>query len=448
MPVFANLPETEMHAGPDIDSKVEYRALMGAWLRDGMRTSGSWLEVETRDGLHKGWVRAGDVRSAECLKIFFTDVGQGDGALVESPQGLVIIDGGPSKAFYNWLVKRAEPVIEQEGKVHFEAVVVSHFDVDHFSGLTHVLKHPKFSFGTIYHQGIKRYDTPHPPGIHFDLGRTATRIMDGESLEVLTDTFSTLDQAGRLVDEGEMMATFRDFWRAAWNAHADGRLGRARRITSRDETLSHFSGNGVDNLRIEVLGPVPTRSAGAYEYVAFAPPEDYPGGSPSHSHTVNGHSVVIKLIFGNYSFLFGGDLNIPAEKHLMAHYHPDNPFQVDVAKACHHGSSDFSVEFLKATSPMVTVFSSGDNDTYGHPMADALGASARWMRGDHPLLFSTELARAITSKGLVKPGLISVRTNGSVLVAAQQKESVRKNDVWDSYSVPWPGAFPEAVAGP
>ena len=149
---------------------------------------------------------------------------------------------------------------------------------------------------------------------------------------------------------------------------------------------------------------------------------------------------MLKLNYGNHSFLFGGDLNIPAEKHLMEYYGLDNPFQVNVAKGCHHGSSDFSVDFLKKIKPMVNVFSSGDNKSFDHPTADAIGAACQHSRGDYPLLFSTELARAYGKKK-IHYGLINARSNGKVLTMAQMKEQHNKADVWDSFTVPWKGKF-------
>ena len=113
---------------------------------------------------------------------------------------------------------------------------------------------------------------------------------------------------------------------------------------------------------------------------------------------------------------------------------------MDVAKACHHGSSDFLVKFLKKVRPQVNVFSSGDNKSFDKPMADALGAAGRHTRGDHPLLFSTEMARAVSGSS-THYGLINARSNGSVLTMAQMKEQHSKADVWDSYTVPWKGKF-------
>lgn len=73
-------------------------------------------------------------------------------------------------------------------------------------------------------------------------------------------------------------------------------------------------------------------------------------------------------------------------------------------------------------------------------MSDAVGLSCRHTRGNHPLFFSTEIARATSSSG-THYGLIYLRSNGNILVIAQMKEQHKKADVWDSYTVPWNGKF-------
>src|SRR5215207_5961693 len=71
-------------------------------------------------------------------------------------------------------------------------------------------------------------------------------------------------------------------------------------------------------------------------------------------------------------------------------------FEADVAKACHHGSADFTDLFLRAVNPTAAIVSSGDNESYAHPRPDALGAFGKCGRGSRPLIFSTELARSVT----------------------------------------------------
>ena len=156
---------------------------------------------------------------------------------------------------------------------------------------------------------------------------------------------------------------------------------------------------------------------------------------------------MLRIEFWKHSFLLGGDLNIPAENLLMEHHNGSNPFHVDVAKACHHGSSDFSPVFLAKVSPHATVISSGDNKSFDHPMADAVGSLARHSRGDIPLIFSTEIGRAVSidkKTGRIKGihfGLTNARSNGTTLTMAQMKEQHNKKDVWDSYTVTYPGKF-------
>ena len=411
--VYANKSETILRKTKSNSASAANHVLMGTWLRV-LQEDGAWYEVEPRPNRGKGgWVRKADTRDTPALKVFVVDVGQGDGLIIEGPGKRVLIDGGPSKGYYNFLRHRYWPIIAGGDTVHFDAVVVSHPDMDHFKGLTYALNDPDFTFGTVYHNGIIRYNDEKPAGQPFDLG---TLNAAGDTL---VETFNDLDAAGALVDGGELMTTFRDFWTAAWNARVDGRLNGARRITNRNSKLPGFGTSNPD-------------------------PHDHPSMTASSSHTRNGHSLVLKVIFGDHSVLLGGDLNIPAEKHLLAHYGEVNPFRVTVAKSCHHGSSDFSVNYLKKVRPYVNVVSSGDNKSFDHPTADAIGAAARWTRGTIPLLFSTELGRANSSSG-IHSGLINLRSNGKELVTAQMKEQHKKADVWDSFTVPWKGKFPDSV---
>ncbi|MCB9514343.1 MAG: hypothetical protein H6694_08530, partial [Candidatus Latescibacteria bacterium] len=120
---------------------------------------------------------------------------------------------------------------------------------------------------------------------------------------------------------------------------------------------------------------------------------------------------------------------------LLAHYADANPFQVDVAKSCHHGSADFTVDFMRRVNPFATVISSGDNESYSHPRADALGCAGRYSRGSRPKVFSTELARSVSSGGDILYGMINCRTDGKRIVMAQMKEKRTGADIWDSYEL-------------
>ena len=100
----------------------------------------------------------------------------------------------------------------------------------------------------------------------------------------------------------------------------------------------------------------------------------------SDSHTINGHSVVLRLTYGGFRFLFSGDLNEEAELELVrAHEEGELNLRAEVLKAPHHGSHDFLPEFIKAASPVVSVVSSGDESPskeYIHPRATLMGSWA------------------------------------------------------------------------
>ena len=446
--VFGNKPETLIRKSAKHSSRRVNHILLGSIL-EVKDQDGDWLEVDSLGKGASGWVHKNDVRETPILKVFFVDVGQGDGAIVESPEGILLVDGGPNSNFFNFMKHRYRRLLMAGETVEIKAMVVSHPDYDHFNGLTAILKDKRFKVGTIYNNGIIRYDEDNlPSGTNFDLGKLKERKLGGKEHLVVTESFDSLTHAKGLVDGGHLMSSFRKFWEAALEAKKDGRLGSAKRLTARDKKLPGYAQDQDDRLYVSVLGPVPTKLSGKFEYQAFPDAHDIArkDPTPSSSHTRNGHSIVLRLKFGKHTVLLGGDLNIPAQQHLMKFYGTDNPFRVDVAKACHHGSSDFHVKFLKQTLPQANVFSSGDNKSFDHPMADAVGAIARHTRGSHPLLFSTELARA-NSKDKIHFGLINLRSNGAVLLMAQMKEQRKKKaDIWDSFTLPWPGKFAKEIA--
>lgn len=152
--------------------------------------------------------------------------------------------------------------------------------------------------------------------------------------------------------------------------------------------------------------------------------------------TINGHSLVLKLTFGSRTLLLGGDLNTYSQNYLMGKYAPANPFEVDVSKSCHHGSSDFSEKFMELINPFATVISSGDNEGHAHPRADAIGCAGKYSKSIRPLVYSTELARSTDLKNQkILYGMINLRCNGSDIYMSQMKEVKNNADLWDSYLV-------------
>ncbi len=79
---------------------------------------------------------------------------------------------------------------------------------------------------------------------------------------------------------------------------------------------------------------------------------------------LNNTSLVMKLFYGETSFLLVGDAEHEIEKYLLKQ---PNELRADVLKIGHHGSkTSTSQEFLSAVSPHFAVISVGKN-SYGHP---------------------------------------------------------------------------------
>lgn len=88
------------------------------------------------------------------------------------------------------------------------------------------------------------------------------------------------------------------------------------------------------------------------------------------SEDENNSSIVLKLSYGDTSFLFMGDAEFEAEGFIL-----ENGYSVDttVLKAGHHGSStSTSYHFLSLASPEYAVISCGKDNSYGHPHDEVL----------------------------------------------------------------------------
>ena len=90
----------------------------------------------------------------------------------------------------------------------------------------------------------------------------------------------------------------------------------------------------------------------------------------------NDNSVVVKLVYGEASFIFTGDATIYSE--VLMHQRERDLLDVDVLKLGHHGSkSSSSVLFLEDTTPDVGIILAGKNNRYGHPDKEVLDRLSR-----------------------------------------------------------------------
>ncbi|MEY2369986.1 MBL fold metallo-hydrolase [Lysinibacillus capsici] len=82
----------------------------------------------------------------------------------------------------------------------------------------------------------------------------------------------------------------------------------------------------------------------------------------------NDASIVLKMTYGNVSFLLTGDAGVALEKEMLQY-----DVKATVLKAGHHGSNTSSSdEFVQAVKPEVAILSYGEDNKYGHPHAEVM----------------------------------------------------------------------------
>ena len=89
-------------------------------------------------------------------------------------------------------------------------------------------------------------------------------------------------------------------------------------------------------------------------------------GPIQKSSDANSNSLVLRFVFNKYSFILTGDMTIKEEKDLILEY--GKQLDCDILKVGHHGSkSSTSEEFLRLTTPKISIISVGENNIYHLP---------------------------------------------------------------------------------
>ena len=420
------------------------------------------------------------VADSKVLKVNFVDVQQGDGMVIESPDGKVIlIDGGDNQMFARYLAGRFRNTSLQQPKP-VDCIVVTHGDADHFSGLSEILKSEtnkakrKQLFmqpQRIYHNGlVKRPTKMNNKAVPDTKLLGPTKTVGGQLY------LTGLEENLLEVDDKEMNEPFRE-WKQTLTTYNSRSPVSFRRLQLGDTQAFDFFNR--DDLRIDVLGPITTDVGGqpALRFLGEPPSgprighdslNDSDEGFTGHSasHTINGHSIVLRLSYGGFSFLFSGDLNDEASRFLAREHNKGTlNLRSEIFKVPHHGSADFSGAFIQSVSPIVSVVSSGDESArkeYIHPRATLMGALGKWSRVPEPLIFATELVAFFATEGFCRLqddkaakkrgpfygfsrtayGLVKTRTDGHRFFVYTDSGNVQMKEAYayqlDSSGVPQP----------
>lgn len=363
-----------------------------------------------------GWVRKSDLGGKRLLELYFIDVGQGDGLLIHTPNGRhILIDGGwPRKSqptgknasdFVDWkFVKDYE-----SDQIELDEMICSHNDQDHYGGLWDLLDPKQLNDGEkreldaesvtverFYHAGLSWWKTP---SMKRFLGATKDTSV-GKLFTQLIDDRDSVIEGLKSNANPKLQGEWAQFLRKVKDAKkADGTHTDILRLSHAVGVLEGYDGSGSTSgstaePTIHVLAPVEFEVDGEPAIRNF---------DDQASKNTNGNSILLRLDCGDVRMLLTGDLNTLSQDSLLSDYRgSEEVFECDVAKACHHGSSDVSYEFLETMSPLVTIISSGDSEGHDHPKPEIIAASAmsgtKTVKDDKlktPLIYITELARSV-----------------------------------------------------
>ena len=119
---------------------------------------------------------------------------------------------------------------------------------------------------------------------------------------------------------------------------------------------------------------------------------------------LNNASAVLKITYGDISFLFTGDIEAEAEKAMCE---AGLDLKSTVLKMPHHGSSTSSTkQFVQAVSPQTAVISLGKDNEYGHP---------------HSQIVERYEAQGVKIYRTDKSGTITIRTDGKQFAVEEEK---------------------------
>lgn len=157
----------------------------------------------------------------------------------------------------------------------------------------------------------------------------------------------------------------------------------------------------------ENQGVTPTCPSLGYEFNLGGAKVKVLGPFHPKSSNENNTSIVIKVTYGDTSFLFTGDAETGEEKELVGKW--GDELKSDVLKVGHHGSdSSSSYLFLRTVNPSIGVISVGENNKFDHPSEEVLSR----YRDAEVKLYRTDMN-----------GDIHIQSDGKQITVSVQKQT-------------------------
>lgn len=229
------------------------------------------------------------------------------------------------------------------------------------------------------------------PNVHVEQDEIAVHFIDvgqGDCALIQTSDKNVLIDCGEESEAGGVISYLRDFgvkrldYVIATHPHSD-HMGGLHRILSELETgevimpeipedmtpASAFYEKALDVIEQKNIGAFYAIQGQSFQLCSGTTLEIL-GPLGSDYGDLNDFSVVARVVSGNYSFLFTGDMESASEQRLMEYW---INVSADVLKVAHHGSSSSSTSaFLKRVAPEYAVISAGEGNSYGHPTGEVL----------------------------------------------------------------------------
>jgi competence protein ComEC len=314
-------------------------------------------------------------------------VGQGDSILVVSPSGTtMLVDAGDESKG-----KQVVEALKREGVDHLDYFVATHMHPDHIGGAPAVLG--AFKVGTILQNGF-----PPPEMEPEEAEQSGASRMLNKALNKNAKSESAKQSVKR----------------------TNVRLPRKPIVYPTVTAYNNFKdAAGQAGAKFEQASPGQKIDLGGGAIVnILAPIEPYftRGQMRDGGNEPNANSIVMRLVYGDFSMLLPGDAEAQTEQRLVAKDTTPSSLEVKVLKVAHHGSKyATSDEFLQRVKPEVAIISDGEFNRYGHPSPLTL---TRLKANGVTKLYRTDLN-----------GDISITSNGKTYEIKPAKET-KANIVW------------------
>lgn len=288
------------------------------------------------------------------LQVHVLDVGQGDSILVVSPAGkTVLIDAGDFGKD-----KVVRDALTRYNVSHLDYFIATHAHPDHIGGAAEVLKSVKVD--NVIDNGVA------PPEYVDEQSKSnatkgAKNAKGGKNAQPKPTPQPKLPRGAQLPPV------------KAYTEYLDAvKQSGAQHATAAPGEKIDLGGGAI----ITVLAPV-------------APPftaDQMRGGG----NAPNANSVVLRLVYGDFSMLFAGDAEAQSEDRIIR---SGAEMQSRVLKVAHHGSKYATTDdWLKRVKPEAAIISDGEFNRYGHPSGDVLSR----LKAAQAKVFRTDLQGEIT----------------------------------------------------